>query len=255
MTVRYRIGEFADLGGVSAKTLRFYDEIDLLRPASIDPRTRYRFYLAHQLQELAQILSLKEAGVPLAEVRALIRKADSPRGVLIDLKKRVEQSIETAKRSLNCINAALGEIDKSQLLVPVTVKRRPAVLVASIRSQLRTYSGVEALERKLLAEVPSQSRGDLRGVLWHRCADSGCLEGEAFVALRERLPRRDSYDLRQLPSATVACAYSSLDDDSAERSYSAIQTWMNARGYRLSGPKREIYLDELLEIQFPLTSQ
>jgi hypothetical protein len=34
MSAQYRIGEFADLGGVSAKTLRFYDEIGLLRPVA-----------------------------------------------------------------------------------------------------------------------------------------------------------------------------------------------------------------------------
>jgi DNA-binding transcriptional MerR regulator len=58
MSVQYRIGEFADLSGVPAKTLRFYDEIGLLRPAAVDPRTRYRLYLPQQLEELASILAL-----------------------------------------------------------------------------------------------------------------------------------------------------------------------------------------------------
>jgi effector-binding domain-containing protein len=58
----------------------------------------------------------------------------------------------------------------------------------------------------------------------------------------------------QLPAATVACAYSGLDDDSSEQSYNAIRKWMSVRGYQLAGPKREIYLDQMLEIQFPLKS-
>ena len=33
----FSIGEFARLGGVSARTLRHYDEIGLLRPATVDP--------------------------------------------------------------------------------------------------------------------------------------------------------------------------------------------------------------------------
>ena len=52
MAAQYRIGEFAYLGGVSAKTLRFYDEIGLLRPASVDARTGYRQYRPEQLEEL-----------------------------------------------------------------------------------------------------------------------------------------------------------------------------------------------------------
>jgi DNA-binding transcriptional MerR regulator len=39
MAELYRIGEFANLSGVSAKTLRYYDDIGLLRPASVNSRT------------------------------------------------------------------------------------------------------------------------------------------------------------------------------------------------------------------------
>jgi DNA-binding transcriptional MerR regulator len=257
MAVRYRIGEFAQLSGVSTKTLRFYDEIGLLRPASIDPRTRYRLYLPQQLEELASILALKDVGASLTEVRNLTNKAGSNqerREILSELKKEVEQSIQMATQSLKWINATLSEADDSERPIAVVVKRRPAVLVASIRSRVQSYSEIERFERELLSELPVQSMGDLRGVLWHSCADSGFLEGEPFVALKQRVPSRSVYDLRQLPPATLACAYSGLDFDSAERSYAAIRRWMNTRGYRVAGPKRELYLDGLLEIQFPMRS-
>ena len=58
MAAHYRIGEFAELAGVTRKTLRFYDEIGLLRPASVNARTGYRGYAPRQLQELAAIASL-----------------------------------------------------------------------------------------------------------------------------------------------------------------------------------------------------
>jgi effector-binding domain-containing protein len=60
--------------------------------------------------------------------------------------------------------------------------------------------------------------------------------------------------VKQLPAATMACCYSGLDDDSAEQGYDAIRKWMDVRNYQLAGPKREIYLDQMLEIQFPLKS-
>jgi effector-binding domain-containing protein len=91
-------------------------------------------------------------------------------------------------------------------------------------------------------------------VLWHRCADSGSLEGEPFIALKQPVPTRSVYDVKQLPSATLACAYSASDEHRAEQGYDAIRRWMNIRGYRLAGPKRELYLDQMLEIQFPLES-
>jgi MerR-like DNA binding protein len=50
--VMFSIGEFARLGGVSVRTLRHYDEIGLLQPATVDPDTGYRGYSADQLGPL-----------------------------------------------------------------------------------------------------------------------------------------------------------------------------------------------------------
>jgi DNA-binding transcriptional MerR regulator len=57
------IGEFARLGRVSVRTLRHYDEIGLMAPASVDPETGYRCYLPSQLGQLNRIIALKELGL------------------------------------------------------------------------------------------------------------------------------------------------------------------------------------------------
>jgi DNA-binding transcriptional MerR regulator len=255
MTRHYRIGAFAELAGVSTKTLRFYDEIGLLRPSGVDPRTRYRFYVAEQLEELAAIIELKALGASLAEIRTLSKRNGVDRDwrkLLYDLKSVAERSIEQATRSLHWINGLLGEPEGAHRPIPVVIKRRRAVAIASVRSRLDSYGEIERLEQALLRSLPVAAVGDLRGVLWHGCADSGCLEGEPFVALRHRVPSRGCFDLGELPAATLACAYSASDDDSAEKAYRAIQRWTQDRGYRLVGPKREICHARLLEIQFPV---
>jgi DNA-binding transcriptional MerR regulator len=61
------IGEFARLGGVSVRTLRHYDEIGLLHPATVDPETGYRGYSADQLGRLNRIVALKELGLSLTQ--------------------------------------------------------------------------------------------------------------------------------------------------------------------------------------------
>lgn len=40
----FKIREFSQLGQVSVKTLRYYDQLGLLKPAQIDPCTGYRYY-------------------------------------------------------------------------------------------------------------------------------------------------------------------------------------------------------------------
>jgi DNA-binding transcriptional MerR regulator len=255
MNTHYHIGEFAELCGVSAKTLRFYDEVGVLRPASVDPRTGYRRYSPQQLEQMASILALKNLGVPLAQVGELAaRKGASAhrRTILNDLKQEIEDSIQNATQSLQWINAALDELEKGQSPVSVIVKRRPAVRVATIRVKPRDYAEVTRFENELWAALPPECIGTLRGVLWHRCADSGSLEAEPFVELKKSAPLRGPYETKQLPQATLACAYSGTADESAEQAYLAVRRWMQIRGYRLAGPKREIYLPNMLEIQFPL---
>lgn len=257
MSTHYHIGEFAALCGVSAKTLRFYDEVGVLRPASVDSRTGYRRYLPQQLEQMASILALKNLGVPLAQVGEFTTKRGASadrRAILNKLKQKIEHSIQTATQSLNWINASLDELDKGQWPISVIVKRRPAVCIASVRVKLRKYAEVARFENELSDALPPECVGTLRGVLWHRCADSGSLEAEPFVELKKRAPLRGLYKMKQLPQATLACAYSGTDDESAEQAYVAVRRWMQIRGYRLAGPKREIYLQNMLEIQFPLDS-
>jgi DNA-binding transcriptional MerR regulator len=68
----FSIGDFARLGRVSPRMLRHYDAIGLLRPAAVDPATGYRFYHASQLGQLNRILVLKDLGITLEQLRAIL---------------------------------------------------------------------------------------------------------------------------------------------------------------------------------------
>lgn len=59
---------FAALAGVNKKTLHYYDEIGLFRPAYVNEKG-YRFYTPFQLDRLALIITLRDLGVPLQVIR------------------------------------------------------------------------------------------------------------------------------------------------------------------------------------------
>lgn len=65
----YSIGEVSKLANVSIKALRYYDKIDLFKPAYVDPDTSYRYYTDSQLIHLDLIKSLKYIGTPLEEMK------------------------------------------------------------------------------------------------------------------------------------------------------------------------------------------
>ena len=55
----YKIGEFSKLTGCSIKTLRYYDELGILKPSRIDNFTNYRYYDEKDLDILKTIIYLK----------------------------------------------------------------------------------------------------------------------------------------------------------------------------------------------------
>jgi DNA-binding transcriptional MerR regulator len=250
---RYRIGEFARLGAVPIKTLRYYDQLGLLRPAGIDARTRYRSYDATQLRDLAAIRALQDVGATLADIRRVINGADDGlerRRLLARLRAAALHTLDATRRSLRWLELELDDAERARPPTPVTLKQCGEVRIASIRASLRCYADIAPLEQELTGSVPADRAGDLRGVLWHRCEASGAIDGEPFVELRGRAPR--GIELNSLPGARVASAYCDSDDAAAVHTYGAIERWIHHHSLQLSGPKREIYRGSILEIQFPV---
>ena len=73
-----RTAAFAKLAGVNKKTLHYYDEIGLFRPAYVNEKG-YRFYSPLQLDRLALIVTLKDLGVPLKVIAEYLTCGDLAR--------------------------------------------------------------------------------------------------------------------------------------------------------------------------------
>ncbi|WP_026152352.1 MerR family transcriptional regulator [Actinopolyspora halophila] len=68
---RLSIGEFARESGLTPKALRLYDELGLLPPAHVDPRSGYRSYERAQLEKAQLVARLRGLGMPLARIRVV----------------------------------------------------------------------------------------------------------------------------------------------------------------------------------------
>ncbi|MCX4963525.1 MerR family transcriptional regulator [Streptomyces sp. NBC_00654] len=66
------IGEFARLSRLSAKALRRYDELGLLRPALVDPENGYRYYGRAQVETARLVAWLRRVGMPLGRITAVV---------------------------------------------------------------------------------------------------------------------------------------------------------------------------------------
>lgn len=100
----YRTAEFARMAGLNKKTLHYYDEIGLFRPAFVNEKG-YRFYTAPQLDWLALIVALRDLGVPLKEIREYLECRDAA---------RLDQLLEAQARE---IDRRIGQLARSKELL------------------------------------------------------------------------------------------------------------------------------------------
>jgi DNA-binding transcriptional MerR regulator len=133
------IGEFAHQTRLTAKALRIYDEIGLLRPADVDPASGHRRYGAGQVRRARLISMLRGANMSLAEIALLLADLDQDRELatarlerhLIELEAR-----HTSRRFLILhIHAILREEDHP--MFPIETRHVPAQRVMSIHRRLR----------------------------------------------------------------------------------------------------------------------
>lgn len=105
--MEYAIQDVVKLTGVSSRTLRYYDEIGLLKPSRID-QTNVRYYKDSELDILQQILFYRERRVPLKKIKAIIsaKDFDVVKALVAHLaeleaeQKRMEKLIEVMKKTI-----------------------------------------------------------------------------------------------------------------------------------------------------------
>ncbi|MFF3090729.1 MerR family transcriptional regulator [Streptomyces nojiriensis] len=129
----HSIGEMGRDSGLGVSALRFYDRAGVLPPARVDPATGYRWYAPEQLDEARLLARLRQAGMPLADVRLVLAAwSGGDTGLVPRLLdghlRRLERELADARGALSAVRARLGHKESTmttstrtaQLTVPAT---------------------------------------------------------------------------------------------------------------------------------------
>jgi DNA-binding transcriptional MerR regulator len=271
----FRIGDFSRIARVSARLLRFYDEIGLLAPAHADPQTGYRYYTVAQLAELNRVLVLKELGFELEQVRRILREGVGPeelRRLLLLRRNDAAQALAAEAERLHRIETRIAQLDAegSGGFDDVRVRAEPArPHFLSLRGTVASF----AQARALIAELRSHARPWLardRGAPLVAIGHSPQFEqdeidvefGYAFGQAPDGAT--GSLQLRELEAVPrmAVCVRVGLPED-AHLVTARIGRFLAASGEQLAGPSREFFLqppdlermqDAVVEMQFPLGS-
>ncbi len=153
-----KIGDFSQIGQLSVRMLRHYDELGLLKPAYVDRLTDYRYYSIEQLPKLNRLLALKDLGFSLVHIAELLNDdlpASQLRRMFLMKRAEIEQQLQEGQARLVRVEARLRQIEQEGRLsdYEVVLKKIEPVMIASARQVVPAIRDMHQYRRTLFAEV------------------------------------------------------------------------------------------------------
>jgi DNA-binding transcriptional MerR regulator len=268
----FKIGDFSRIARVSARLLRFYDELGLFVPAHADPVSGYRYYTVAQLGELNRILVLKDLGFNLDQVRDIVSKdisAEELRHLLLLRRNDVEQTLAAEAQRLRQIETRISQLESAGALSAddVVVRAEPAHEILSLRRVVPSFAAARALIPELreharallprgpatlmaVAHSPQFEADEIDVEFGFVLPDDSAVEPLAGSPLRRRT--------LEPVARMAACVRVGLPED-AHLITAKIGRYLETSGESLAGPSREWFLkppdparmhESVVEMQF-----
>jgi DNA-binding transcriptional MerR regulator len=256
-----RIGDFSQLAQVSIRTLRHYDELGLLKPASIDRFTDYRYYAIEQLPRLNRILALKDLGFSLEQIKRVLDddlSIEQLQGMLLLKQAEIAQQMQAEQERLVRVADRLKRIEQegTPSQYDVVVKRTQAQTILSKRRIVPSIADMKEYRCGMLDDVytwlDQQSLSPVAPelVLYHtREYREHDLDVEMAIGITSPLrssllpsaqQRVTLHELPAMPEVASVVHHGSLYD--VGQAMVALFTWMEANGYQSSDAYRELHL-------------
>ena len=116
MPMAYTVKKLAKLSGISIRTLRFYDEIGLLKPAYYG-ENKYRYYEKAQLLMLQQILFFRELGFSLSDIERIIKSSDFDKVESLNSHRKIlEKNLDRTKTLIKTIDKTISHLRGKKLM-------------------------------------------------------------------------------------------------------------------------------------------
>lgn len=265
----YRIGEFSKIVKITVKTLRFYDEIGLLKPSFTDKFTNYRYYTTEQLYPLQQILAFKQAGFSIEEIKYVLSGKNIEK--LLNEKETVlkQEHAYAEEKLLRLTSIKKNYLEKRTMDYQAIIKQLPEYIVYYKQFVAKNYTDYGSIIPKIGMAI-SKANPDLKCVKPSFCYVEG-LDGEykeenvraEYVEAVEKVGIEvDGIKFKKLPKTIVAAVMLKGSYENISSVYAYLVSWIEINGYEIAGNGREQYIDGcwnkdtpdeyLTEIQIPI---
>lgn len=271
----FKISAFSRLSRVSLKTLRYYDQIGILKPKMVDPDTGYRYYSADQLLELNRIFIYKELGFTLPQITQLLQEditLENIQGMFKLKRSEIQQIIDTEQAKLIRIEKRIQLIEEEG-----QVETGQEIRIKSEGAQQFLFQvgcgkeeDIPYLFREFDQSLTKEIRQLIQGpqvVLWKEIAgQEEEFEFEIGYFLTCELPSLpEPFQMRTLPAEPMMAtiAYRSNATFTCKACV-YLATWIEKNNYQIKEKEagRELYLPlsqeqdaQFIEIQIPILNR
>lgn len=185
--MEYTVKQLADLAGVSARTLRYYDQIGLLRPARLTP-SGYRVYSPREVDLLQQILFYRELGFDLNAIKKIIAQPDFD--PIDALRSHLRQLLRKRARLDKLIETVAKTIAEKEGAIAMTDAEKFAAFKEKLIEENEAKYGAEVRE-KYGAETVEASNAKLRSMSEEDYRKMGELGEKVLFLLRQAVETGD----------------------------------------------------------------
>ncbi len=252
----YKIGELSRLCRIPVKTLRYYDSEGLLVPDEIDRFTGYRYYSAARIADCNRIISLKELGFSLEEIKKHLRAStDEDILALVDAKcaeiEEKTKDLSLQLKKLNHIRKSLSEGERT--MFPMAIRSGDTIRVAYQRKMYATKAEAEATLTQMKETLPKQLIGARTVIVNYEMEyREKYLDLAICVEITGGLAKALGYEEKTLTFsgelATLVCKREQLDDG-----YHAMLSQIHEIDYQIIGASYEIYYEDgTVELKIPV---
>ncbi|OBF20764.1 MerR family transcriptional regulator [Mycobacterium kubicae] len=246
MTTALSIGDFSRMTQLSVKTLRHYHDVGLLQPHRVDPVTGYRYYASDQVPTAQVIRRLRDLGMPVADVRAVLVCAPADRNALIGAHlERLENQLAATRRAVESLRAILAAPAPHSRIEHRTVADAPAAAITTTvdRDDLLSWreGAVEELRATVQADRQLTPTGPL-GALFDFdifAADRG--GSTVFIPVNGEVRPTGRVVPIIVPAAELAVITHRGPHDDVDLDYSALGEYATGHQISIDAPLREYY--------------
>jgi DNA-binding transcriptional MerR regulator/effector-binding domain-containing protein len=251
MQARLAIGDFAKMTHLSVKALRHYHDVGVLEPAQVDPWTGYRFYAPDQVPLAQVIRRFRELGMPLEEVKAVLRAPDVGvrNEVIVAHLARMESQLAQTQAVVASLRSLLERPAPPVAVEYRSVPRARALAVRDVVTEAEVADWWVAAFTELygvLAAAGVAPTGPGGALYASELFEVEKGEVVAFVPVpgagSAGLDGTGRAGVIDVPAAELAVALHEGAFAEIDRTYGALGTYVAERELGVEGPIREYYL-------------